>query len=195
MAVWFPTRELWDAQFSVFMETCRHVPFAAVTAWVENRVADRWFEAVVDGNVHVELRRSLSETIDVVKIVAKPGRQGVGTRFVRALVDAAHAAGHLGVRIECPITPGSQAWCSYLKNEHGWRYDGKSTYCVSPMRPNSGVSVCPRCSNYIPSNEAPGAFPGAVSREMQDDFGNYLEICSPCGTSEAIEAFTRSHML
>ena len=67
MAVWFPTRELWDAQFSVFMETCKHVPFAAVTAWVENRVADRWFEAVVDGNVHVELRCYIT----IVKFAAR----------------------------------------------------------------------------------------------------------------------------
>lgn len=43
------------------------------------------------------------------------------------------------------------------------------------------ASVCPRCeSSFIPTNENPGAYPGALSRT-----DNKTEICSECGTEEA----------
>lgn len=42
--------------------------------------------------------------------------------------------------------------------------------------------ICPRCDGYIPSNENPGAHIGARSR-----LDNATEICSRCGTEEAIE--------
>ena len=45
--------------------------------------------------------------------------------------------------------------------------------------------ICPRCNGYIPNNEQPGAYPGALSR-----VDNKTEICSECGTLEAIEQFT-----
>lgn len=47
--------------------------------------------------------------------------------------------------------------------------------------------VCPRCLNYIPNNENPGAYPGAMSRT--DD---KTEVCSECGVSEAMEMFFES---
>jgi hypothetical protein len=47
--------------------------------------------------------------------------------------------------------------------------------------------VCPRCLNYIPSNEYPGAYPGAISRT--DD---KTEVCSECGVNEAMEMFFES---
>lgn len=48
----------------------------------------------------------------------------------------------------------------------------------------SDFPVCPNCSGYIPSNENPGAYPGAISRA-----DNKTEICSACGTAEAIADF------
>lgn len=41
--------------------------------------------------------------------------------------------------------------------------------------------ICPRCEGYIPSNDAPGAYPGALSRT-----DNETEICSQCGVEEAL---------
>jgi len=43
---------------------------------------------------------------------------------------------------------------------------------------------CPRCAGQIPNNETPGAYPGAISRR-----DNKTEICSECGSKEAIEDF------
>lgn len=43
--------------------------------------------------------------------------------------------------------------------------------------------VCPRCLGYIPSNAFAGEYPGAISR-----MDNKTEICSDCGTEEAIVA-------
>lgn len=43
--------------------------------------------------------------------------------------------------------------------------------------------ICPRCEGYIPCNENPGKYPGAISRT--DDV---TEICSDCGTEEAMLA-------
>ena len=44
--------------------------------------------------------------------------------------------------------------------------------------------VCPICTNWIPNNESPGAYPGAISRR-----DNKTEICSECGKREAFEDF------
>ena len=41
--------------------------------------------------------------------------------------------------------------------------------------------VCPICYNYIPNNQNPGAYPGALAR-----YDNQTEICSDCGTTEAL---------
>jgi hypothetical protein len=43
---------------------------------------------------------------------------------------------------------------------------------------------CPTCSGYIPNNENIGAYAGAISRK-----DNKTEICSACGTKEALEDF------
>lgn len=44
--------------------------------------------------------------------------------------------------------------------------------------------VCPRCGHFIPNDDSPGAYPGALSRR-----DNMTEICSDCGTAEAFEDF------
>lgn len=46
---------------------------------------------------------------------------------------------------------------------------------------------CPTCSGYIPNNENIGAYAGAISRR-----DNKTEICSDCGTREALEDFANS---
>jgi hypothetical protein len=47
------------------------------------------------------------------------------------------------------------------------------------------IMLCPRCTlNLIPSNDAPGAYPGAMSRA-----DNKTEICSFCGYDEAVKQF------
>jgi len=44
--------------------------------------------------------------------------------------------------------------------------------------------VCPRCLGFIPNNQTPGAYMGALSRT-----DNKTEICSDCGTEEAMQDF------
>ena len=46
------------------------------------------------------------------------------------------------------------------------------------------IKICPKCSGFIPNNETPGAYMGAISR-----LDNQTEICSACGTQEALEAY------
>jgi hypothetical protein len=46
------------------------------------------------------------------------------------------------------------------------------------------LPICPKCSGFIPNNETPGAYSGAISR-----VDNKTEICSSCGTQEALDAF------
>ena len=43
---------------------------------------------------------------------------------------------------------------------------------------------CPTCDGYIPNNAQPGAYMGALSRR-----DNKTEICSACGTEEALEDY------
>lgn len=45
--------------------------------------------------------------------------------------------------------------------------------------------ICPRCGGYIPNNETPGAYPGALSR-ISTDPSEHIEICSACGLAEAM---------
>lgn len=45
--------------------------------------------------------------------------------------------------------------------------------------------VCPRCRGFIPSNSRPGAYMGAISR-----IDNKTEVCSDCGTEEALVLLT-----
>jgi len=44
---------------------------------------------------------------------------------------------------------------------------------------------CPRCFGFIPNNAQPGAYMGALSRA-----DNRTEICSDCGTEEALLLLT-----
>lgn len=48
---------------------------------------------------------------------------------------------------------------------------------------------CPRCGGMIPNNEMPGAYPGALSRYEHDEGGAPIEVCSDCGTGEAMRDF------
>lgn len=41
--------------------------------------------------------------------------------------------------------------------------------------------ICPRCGHHIPTDQQPGEYGGARSRG-----GTGKEICSPCGTEEAV---------
>lgn len=43
---------------------------------------------------------------------------------------------------------------------------------------------CPSCGGFIPNNETPGAYPGAISRK-----DGKTEICSNCGTLEAFQDY------
>lgn len=43
-------------------------------------------------------------------------------------------------------------------------------------------TTCPRCGSGIPNNFLRGQYPGALSR-----VDNRTEICSDCGTEEAME--------
>ena len=47
-----------------------------------------------------------------------------------------------------------------------------------------GVKNCPRCNHYIPNDENPGEYPGALSRT-----DNKTEVCSPCGQAESLEEY------
>ena len=47
--------------------------------------------------------------------------------------------------------------------------------------------VCPICYNYIPNNQRPGAYPGALAR-----YDNETEICSECGSAEAMAGMMAS---
>ena len=49
------------------------------------------------------------------------------------------------------------------------------------MTENKPAPICPSCDGFIPNNETPGAYPGAISRS-----DNKTEICSDCGTREAL---------
>lgn len=45
-------------------------------------------------------------------------------------------------------------------------------------------TTCPRCLHQIPNDKTPGAYMGAVSRR-----DNKTEVCSACGTEEAMIQF------
>lgn len=48
------------------------------------------------------------------------------------------------------------------------------------MTSKQSFKQCPRCTHFIPNDETPGAFPGAISR-----LDDKTEICSACGVCEA----------
>lgn len=57
---------------------------------------------------------------------------------------------------------------------------------------DASLSICPRCRGYIPNNQQPGAYPGALSRrtratESPPKYSPPIYVCSPCGLEEALE--------
>lgn len=50
--------------------------------------------------------------------------------------------------------------------------------------------TCPRCGHLIPNDQRPGAYIGAMSRR-----DNKTEICSACGTEEAMIEFGGGDLL
>lgn len=44
--------------------------------------------------------------------------------------------------------------------------------------------ICPLCGGDVPNTEHKGKYPGALSRA-----DNETEICSACGTAQALEQF------
>jgi hypothetical protein len=46
--------------------------------------------------------------------------------------------------------------------------------------------TCPRCGNFIPNNDHPGEYPGALSRYSERGM---IEVCSQCGEEEALIQF------
>lgn len=49
------------------------------------------------------------------------------------------------------------------------------------------LPICPICGGYIPNAKHPGEYPGAISRR-----DNKTEICSACGTVEALRDFIKA---
>lgn len=86
----------------------------------------------------------------------------------------------------CGITDEGTNWCGECGNcrEHCAEYEDcapKTNYDdKGPIN-----LVCPRCGEMIPSNENPGAYPGALTRWG----GRQIEVCSACGQNEAIIQF------
>ena len=52
---------------------------------------------------------------------------------------------------------------------------------VGEKKTKSQFRECPRCTHFIPNDDTPGAYPGAVSR-LDDS----TVICSDCGVEEAL---------
>jgi predicted RNA-binding Zn-ribbon protein involved in translation (DUF1610 family) len=52
---------------------------------------------------------------------------------------------------------------------------------------NKDAPICPSCGGFIPNNQYPGKYPGALSRK-----DNKTEICSSCGIDEALADFFKS---
>ena len=50
--------------------------------------------------------------------------------------------------------------------------------------------ICPRCEGLIPCNDKWGEYPGAISRLTRGEDDESLEICSDCGTDEALQDFS-----
>jgi transcription elongation factor Elf1 len=55
------------------------------------------------------------------------------------------------------------------------------------VKKNPEKFICPRCGGLIPSNEQWGEYIGAVSRHTRLRGVAPLEVCSECGTEEALE--------
>lgn len=62
--------------------------------------------------------------------------------------------------------------------------DGEVEFISGPSLDAFEAFRCPTCDGYIPNNDQPGAYMGALSRR-----DNKTEICSACGTDEALEDY------
>jgi rubrerythrin len=49
---------------------------------------------------------------------------------------------------------------------------------------------CPRCRGFIPNNDTPGAYIGALSRTTRGANDEPIYVCSNCGTDEGMLQFT-----
>lgn len=49
------------------------------------------------------------------------------------------------------------------------------------------AGVCPRCEGLIPSNDRHGQYMGATSRLTRDADKRIIEVCSDCGSEEALQ--------
>jgi len=65
-----------------------------------------------------------------------------------------------------------------------WNYERLTT--GAPQLDHRGRPICPICHHFIPNDEEPGAYPGALSRK-----NNKTEICSNCGLMEALNGMVR----
>ena len=60
----------------------------------------------------------------------------------------------------------------------------------NPTGKNADSLICPRCTGFIPDDQTPGAYPGALSRT-----DNETEVCSSCGTREGMEALVNGQVM
>ena len=65
------------------------------------------------------------------------------------------------------------------KDRQGWNRKKAAESFAAETYPR-----CPICFEYIPNNQNPGKYPGALAR-----YDNQTEICSECGTTEAMVGF------
>jgi len=90
------------------------------------------------------------------------------------------------------LRPCSKSECGKVANVYaGLPYSGDwaDYYCNDHIPTEARIwdkfgPICPSCNGFIPSNENPGAYMGAISRK-----DNKTEICSKCGESEALADF------
>lgn len=77
-------------------------------------------------------------------------------------------------------------WDEPVVSDEGSDWDFDRLINGRPKLDNHGRPLCPICGGYIPNNATPGEYPGALSR-----VDNTTEICSDCGTQEALNDFFR----
>jgi DNA-directed RNA polymerase subunit RPC12/RpoP len=52
---------------------------------------------------------------------------------------------------------------------------------------------CPRCHGFIPNDETPGAYPGALSRTTRGEHDTPVYVCSACGADEGMLQFMKGY--
>jgi hypothetical protein len=73
-------------------------------------------------------------------------------------------------------------WGEVVSNDGGGNWDFERLITGKPKLDQNGYPICPICGHYIPNDKSPGEYIGALSRR-----DNKTEICSDCGTREAME--------